>query len=414
MKKTGLLVLVAALTVGTAAGQSTGAGSTGTSGSSTTTNGGSSNSPSPVKTPSIGSTPSTSGNSQNTSNPRPVFLSGKVMMDDGSPIPMNVVIQKVCGGAARSVAYTDSRGQFSFQWGQTQAFMADASESAGGRTSGGFGSAQSGGGLNPLAGDPFGTQFTNCELRAQLAGYRSDTINLISRNPMDNPDVGMIVLHRLANVEGISISMTSMMAPKDAKKAYEKGLQALLKNKPDDASKEFEKAVLAYPKYADAWMNLGKIRLQQQSLEPGREAMLKAIESDNKLVAPYMELGMLAAQQQKWEEAAQYLDRGLRLDPIDFPQAWYADAVANFNLKKYDAADRSVQEAGKLDPRHVNPRIQYLRGLILIEKKDYPASADQLRDYLKFAPTSADAGRVKEQIAQIEKYLDQAKEAAKQ
>ena len=144
------------------------------------------------------------------------------------------------------------------------------------------------------------------------------------------------------------------MAPKDAKKAYEKGLQSLLKNKPDDASKEFEKAVLSYPKYADAWMNLGKARMQQKSFEPAREALLKAIEADPKLVSPYIELGMMAAQQNKWEEAGPYLDRALRLDPIDFPQAWYVDAAANFNLKKFDAAEKSAREAQKLDAKHVN------------------------------------------------------------
>jgi tetratricopeptide (TPR) repeat protein len=294
--------------------------------------------------------------------------------------------------------------------------MSDASESGFGGLSagsaGGFGSSQSAGGANPLASDPFGNRLSNCELRAQIAGYRSDVVNLVGRNPMENPDVGLIVLHRLSNVEGTSVSATSYMAPKDAKKAYEKGLQSLLKNKPDDATKEFEKAVLAYPKYADAWVNLGKIRMQQKEFEPAREAMLKAIEADSKLVGPYIELGMMAAQQNKWEEAGQYLDRGLKLDPIDFPQAWYADAAANYNLKKYDAAEKSAREAMKLDVKHSNPRIQYLLGLTLAEKHDFPASAEQFRDYLKYAPNAPDFDKVKDQLGQLEKFMEQTKEAS--
>lgn len=339
------------------------------------------------------------------------------MMDDGSPVPPNIVIQRLCNGQARSVAYTDSKGHFSFQWGQQNSFMADASESGfSGRNSsgGGFGSAQSAGGGNPLASDPFGNQMSGCEIRAQLAGYRSDSVNLVTRNPLDNPDIGMIVLHRMGNVEGTSISATSYMAPKDAKKAYEKGLQSLLKNKPDDASKEFEKAVLSYPKYADAWMNLGKARMQQKSFEPAREALLKAIEADPKLVSPYIELGMMAAQQNKWEEAGPYLDRALRLDPIDFPQAWYVDAAANFNLKKFDAAEKSAREAQKLDAKHVNTRTEYLLGLILAEKHDYAGAAEQFRTYLKNSPDAPDYARVKEQLGQLEKYLDQKKEASNQ
>ena len=419
MRNTVLFTLLAALAAMNAPGQATGTG-TSSGGTGTATSGSTTNAPSTVRSP----TPTTTTNSTATQTPTPIprtiFISGKVVADDGSPLPPNVVIQRVCNGTPRSVAYTDSKGHFSFQWGQQNNVMSDASEagfsgssSSGSGSGSGFGNAQSAGGGNPMAGDPFSNQMAGCELRAQIAGYRSDIVNLMSRNSMDNPDVGLIVVHRMGNVEGLSISATSFMAPKDAKKAYEKGLQSLLKNKPEDASKEFEKAVLAYPKYADAWMNLGKVRMQLKTPATAKEAMLKAIEADPKLVGPYVELGLLAAQQNKWEEAAPLLDRALKLDPIDFPQAWYISAAANFNLKKFDLAEKSAREAKKLDPKHVNPRTEYLLGLILAEKHDFPAAAEQFRAYLKIAPAAPDFSKVKDQLAQLEKYLEQT-EAAKQ
>src|SRR5215472_5711068 len=57
---------------------------------------------------------------------RPIFLSGKVVMDDGTPPPESVVIERVCGGNPRPEAWTDSKGHFSFQLGQNTAMMADA------------------------------------------------------------------------------------------------------------------------------------------------------------------------------------------------------------------------------------------------------------------------------------------------
>jgi tetratricopeptide (TPR) repeat protein len=420
MRNAGLVLLFSALAVANAAGQAPAGGSNGAS-TGATNPGGAASAPSPGRPTTVPTTPGNNPNrfpSQDQNQiQRTIFISGKVTMDDGSPLPPNVVIQRVCNGNPRSVAYTDSKGHFSFQWGQQNSFMADASEAGfSGRNSGvgGFGNPQSAGGGNPLSGDPFGNQMAGCEIRAQLAGYRSDSVNLVNRSSMDNPDIGMIVLHRLGNVEGSSISATSFMAPKDAKKAYEKGLQSLLKNKPEDASKEFEKAVLAYPKYADAWMNLGKVRVQQKSFEPAKEALLKAIECDPKLVGPYIELGMMAAQQNKWEEAAPYLDRGLKLDPVDFPQAWYVNAAANFNLKKFDVAERSAREAQKLDPKHANPRTDYLLALILSEKHDYPGAAEHLRGYLKNAPNAPDFSKLTEQLGQLEKFIEQNKEASKQ
>ncbi|MDP9169275.1 MAG: carboxypeptidase-like regulatory domain-containing protein, partial [Acidobacteriota bacterium] len=196
----------------------------------------------------------------------PVFISGKVITEDGSPVPTNITIQRVCNGNARSVAYADSKGRFNFQWGQTQGVMMDASEPGYGSRSGGLssgsGSSQLGSGMGGgLGGDSSGPSMNGCELRASIVGYRSESVNLFNRNGMDNPDVGTILIHRMGNVEGTSISVTSMLAPKDAKKAYDRGLQSLLKNRTDDAGKDFEKAVDVYPKYAEAWVNLGKVRI---------------------------------------------------------------------------------------------------------------------------------------------------------
>src|SRR5581483_7289759 len=58
----------------------------------------------------------------------PIFLSGKVVMADGAPLPPGIAIQRVCQGLPRTVAYTDSRGNFSFQWGDYAGITPDASE----------------------------------------------------------------------------------------------------------------------------------------------------------------------------------------------------------------------------------------------------------------------------------------------
>jgi tetratricopeptide (TPR) repeat protein len=340
------------------------------------------------------------------STSRPIYISGKVVVQDGSAVSQ-VTIERVCGGIAKTVAYTDSNGHFSFQWGDANMVVTDASDAGSGRSHGsssaGFGSAQTAGGASALASDPFGNRMMNCKLRANVAGFTSDSVDLFNRRTTDSPDIGIIVLHRIAGVEGSSISVTALMAPKDAKKAYEHGLQALLKNKPIDAAKDFEKAVAVYPDYADAWVNLGKLRLEQQSIEPARAALLKAMKSDPKLVAPYMELGLLAAKDTNWQESAKYLDRAMELDPVDFPQAWYADAVANYNLKKYDAAEKSARAAVKLDPRRANPRSFYLLGLVLAEKQNYTDAAAELTTYIKLAPNAPDLAQAKDRLGEMEK-----------
>src|SRR5215813_6559054 len=68
---------------------------------------------------------------------RPIFLSGRVRLDDGTAPPETVVIERVCNGIARPEAYTDTKGHFSFELGRNQGMFADASVSGPGM--GGFG-----------------------------------------------------------------------------------------------------------------------------------------------------------------------------------------------------------------------------------------------------------------------------------
>ena len=58
------------------------------------------------------------------------------------------------------------------------------------------------------------------------AGYRSDVISLAGRRNLDDPNVGTIMLHSMVHFEGLTTSATSALAPKEARKAFEKGLDA--------------------------------------------------------------------------------------------------------------------------------------------------------------------------------------------
>jgi tetratricopeptide (TPR) repeat protein len=351
--------------------------------------------------------PQSNGQQMDPGNQMPIFLSGRVMMDDGTPPATSISIQRVCSGSPHTMAYTNPKGQFSFQWGAPTGIVPDASE-----VSSGFGGMRGADDITPnsmrngqMGGGSMGMSMLGCELIANAPGFRSERVNLSTHRASDNPDVGNIVLHRIAAVEGTSVSATAINAPKDARKAWEKGSQLLHKNKPADAEKELQRAVDLYPKYANAWLDLGRARLQQKATDPAREAFLKAIEADPKLVDPYVELGELAANQQNWPDATKYLDRALQLDPVDYPRLWFEDAVADYNMKNYDRAEKNAREALRLAPQFRDPRANQLLGLILINKRDYAGAGAALRTYMQVAPKAKDLDQVKMQLQQIESRL---------
>jgi tetratricopeptide (TPR) repeat protein len=354
---------------------------------------------------------------------RPMYVSGRVMMDDGSPPPQSITIVRICNGVTRSMGYVSGKGDFSFDMNHADATFQDASTPGiaslsdptstrasldDPMSSMRTGNGSSGGGMGNSSA------LLGCELRAQLAGYRSSVIQLAQRRSMDDPDVGVIILHRMSKEEGGTVSMTSMLAPKDAKKAFDKGMEALKKKKPEDAEKEFRKAVTAYPKYADAWFRLGVLQLDQKNVAEARTSFGEAITADPKLVTPYVELAILDAREAKWKEVAESTGKAIRLDPVDFPVAFYFDALANYNLQNFEAAEKSARQLQKLDTQHRYPLADRILASVLADRKDYSGAAQQMRNYLKFAGTAKDADEVRGQLQQLEKMITEQSAAAKE
>ncbi len=339
--------------------------------------------------------------------PQVMFLSGKVVMEDGTAPPELVLIERVCSGAPRPEGYTDTKGRFSFQLGQNAGMFADASTSGNDPV---FGNSPGMGGGNPRSAGGFGNmggqnRLMGCDLRASLPGFRSESIDLSQRRYMDNPDVGTIVLRRLAKVEGYTFSATSAFAPKDARKAYEKGRDLVKKQKWAEAEKEFQKAVDTYPKFAAAWSDLGNVLQAESKMDEARKAYEEAMKADAKFVTPYAQLMRMSVRDNKWADAAGYGSKAIKLNPYLSADIYFLSGVAHYQTKQMDVAEEYTRAALKLDEQHKNPKINHLLGVILVEKADYSGAAEAMRAYLKQAPEAKDANNVKQQLVEIEKSL---------
>ncbi len=343
---------------------------------------------------------------------RPVFLTGKVMMEDGTPPPESVMIERICGGTPKPEGYTDSKGRFSIELGRNNQVFADASSS--------------GGSFDSLSGrssssSPMGSSqgvsersLMNCELRASLAGFRSSTVNLAGHRLLDSPEVGTILLRRMANVEGFTFSMTTAMAPKDAKKAFDKGLDLVKKKKPAEALKEFEKATAAYPKFAAAFFEQGRLQELQKDAEGAKKSYEQAVVSDPKFVKPYLPLTVMAAQTGDWSKVAELSAKTTKLNPYEYPQAFFYNAVANLNMKNLDEAEKSALAAKKLDEKNRIPRISYILGLIQAQKENYAGAVEHIKSYINLSPQAGDLDTARKQLTEIERLAGGVKEVAQQ
>ena len=347
---------------------------------------------------------------------RVVFLSGRVMLDDGTEPQERASIERVCNGRARREAYTDAHGQFSFQLGAEVRSFQDATVGGGSdpmRNMSVFGNSQAAGPPPSMATQGVTQrELMGCEIRANLAGFRSDSIPLLGRQVFDNGNVGTIVVHRLGKVEGTSISATSLQAPRDAKKAFERGQNFLKKRKKDEAAGEFSKALALYPKYAEAGLQLGDIYVDLGRNEEAKKLYQQAIEADPHFLPPYFGLAVLAAREKDWKSVAELSERALSLNAYEYPVAYFYDAAANYNLHNYDRAEKSARAGQRLDSQHRLPRIDLILANILVQRGDLASAAEQLRSFLNHAQPGPEADAAREMLAGTESRLAAAAPAA--
>jgi tetratricopeptide (TPR) repeat protein len=311
----------------------------------------------------------------------PVQKSGKVMMEDGSPLPEPVLVEAACGrGIATPIARTDSKGGFIVGKGRNSDVDARVQTSGGAAT-------------GSLAG---------CSLEARLPGYQSSQLRVVDNEAFD---LGVIVLRRPAGVEGSLYSATALRAPKDAKRALEKGVAALEKKKWDEARTQLEQAVASYTEYAAAWFELGRVYQATGEAAKARSAYEQSIKADQKFVKPYFQLMGVLYQQKDFNGAADVSSKLLKLDPYGFPGAYVLNAASNLRLERVEAAEASARQAIKMDGARDFPEVEYTLGIALAARGEYQEAMEHLRSFLTLAPNSPGADAVKAQLVSMEQAL---------
>jgi tetratricopeptide (TPR) repeat protein len=244
----------------------------------------------------------------------------------------------------------------------------------------------------------------DCDLQAVLPGFTSQQVELASKmTDFGNADVGTIVLHRIGHVEGFTISATSAMAPGKAKKLYEQGREDEKKNKWDAAQEKFAKAVEVYPKYAVAWYELGHVQMQKKDVEGAKNSFHQSIAADRTYISPYEQLAQIAVQEQQWKNLLDTTDELLRLNSVSFPQYWLYNSIASYFLKDFDKAEKSAEAGMQIDPKHQVPKLEYILGMVLVQKHDYPNALLHVRNYIRLVPNGPDLEVAQKQITELER-----------
>jgi tetratricopeptide (TPR) repeat protein len=299
----------------------------------------------------------------------PVIVRGTVVMDDGSPPPFTVAIERICSDSAGSAPgpITNKKGEFTWR----------------------------------IEIDPFAPRA--CLFRAVHAGYASSTtdasgLNTTSRNT--TVTLPPLVLNgAVADAYAINASESNM--PSRAKSPFDKAMKALDAGDFPEAARQLEAAVDGSPKFAQGWHALGVVDERLHKQTEARAAYEHAIGSDPKLLPPYMTLTRLCIKTKDWQCAANTADALIKADSRRaYPEIHLHRAVARYQLKDLAGAEASVLEAIRLDPKHKAPRAEYVLGRILEGKGD-AAAREHISKYLELEPNAADAELVRAHLQNL-------------
>lgn len=332
------------------------------------------------------------------------FLSGSVIYADGSPADLSATVELWCDGQVKQQVNT-LNGAFSLTLGVGGLMGGGMTSDASIGPTGNLGvvnptqnySGGSGGGLGgPQIGGSNRMDLSGCELKANQTGFQSEGMTLAFRRPMDDPDVGILLLYKAGSITGTVSSVTSMSAPKKARKAYKKALKQVQRKKPkyEKAELELEKALGFYPEYSEAWNLLGKVRLQLQNEEGARQAFESAAADDPNYLAPHMSIMELDWRQKNWNQVSMRSTKVIGLHPYQW-RAHFYHGFASVQLGQFEQAAESLGTVRKSYKADEYPYVSYLLGLMLADKGKFNEAAVELKHFMDMNPDAPESDRIK-------------------
>lgn len=301
-----------------------------------------------------------------------VIVTGKVTMEDGSPPPFTVGIERICSDLQGSAPgpITNKKGEYLWR----------------------------------LEIDAFDTRA--CRIQATHPGYisTSEDVSGINATSHDTQFVVKTLILSKKIPDPYAIVVTSDDIPFKAKSSFNAAMKALDTPNFGEAAAQFAAAVKASPKFAAAWHALGVVDERLEKTSEARDAFEHSIKANPKFIPPYVTLARLCLRTKDWECAAMTTATGIKSDNKHlYPELYLHQAVAQYEMKDLAGAESSVKQAIELDPGHHQAREEYVLGRILEAKGDMAGAKEHMTQYLKLDPTPSDVDTVRGHLQNLGK-----------
>jgi tetratricopeptide (TPR) repeat protein len=189
--------------------------------------------------------------------------------------------------------------------------------------------------------------------------------------------------------DGTGVPGRAVLAPK-ARKALEKGAQALAAGKLEEAQKFIGEAMKLAPANPDVLYLQGVLYMRQSNWEKAQTALEEASRMDPNQPRILAGLGMDLVNQKKFVEAIPLLEKSIQLQPTSGWETKWALAKAYYHHEQYEQA-LEIAEQAHTDSHGSSAQAELLLAQCLTVMGRYEDSAQVLREFLKNNTEGPDA-----------------------
>jgi tetratricopeptide (TPR) repeat protein len=199
-----------------------------------------------------------------------------------------------------------------------------------------------------------------------------------------------------------TVNLNTLSVPGDAQKSYEKGVEALNREKVDDARKQFEKAIEKHPNYAAAYNMLGITFIKEKNTARGQEAFEKAVAIDGNFAPAYTNLAKIQFAQRNMGPCEELLQKSLAADPRNAETLAILSQV-NLMVGNYEQAAANARRVHEL-PEHKQYAVAHFIAARALRARSLPDDAIvEYKLFLQEAPGSTSAAAARDELAALEK-----------
>jgi Tfp pilus assembly protein PilF len=199
---------------------------------------------------------------------------------------------------------------------------------------------------------------------------------------------------------GPAVNVRDMNVPDGASKEFDHASEAMGKQDWNNAVTHLNRAVAIYPKYVEAYTNLGAAYQHLGDAGQERQALQKAIDLDGRFAPALMNLGMLSIVEKKYPEAEDLLGRGSASDPGN-QQILMLLAQAQLLGGHFDQAIASKDKLHALPHHEKYAKVHYIAARAYEHENRAPEAAAELQTLLNEQPEGPLADAVRRELTTL-------------